>query len=348
MSWPNVPLAEIAEINPRGPSAGLLQSDELVDFVPMEAVTEDGRMAPKGQRPFREVAKGYTAFQNNDVLVAKITPCFENNKITRANIRTLFAFGSTEFYVIRGHDEQLDTKYLTFFLRQDRIRHAGERRMTGSAGQRRVPKSFLQELKIPLPPLEEQKRIAAILDKADRLRRLRQCAIDKLNTLGQAIFQEMFGDPTANNRAWPTKKLSEVGSLERGVSKHRPRNDPVLIGGDHPLIQTGDVARAQDFITDYTATYSDAGLIQSKKWPRGTLCITIAANIADTSILTFDSCFPDSVVGFSSKNPAANLFIHFWFKATKGVLEKTAPSVAQKNINLAWKSQTGGAHQGSD
>lgn len=195
MSVHSVKLREVADINPKGPAKGELSDGTLVDFVPMASVSEQGHMAPEGKRQYSEVAKGYTAFKNRDVLLAKITPCFENNKIALADVETDFAFGSTEFHVIRGHDDELEPRYLSHFLRQDIIRFEGERRMTGSGGQRRVPKTFLEELKIPLPPLEEQKRIAAILDQADALRRLRRRALDRLGVLGQAIFHEMFGDP---------------------------------------------------------------------------------------------------------------------------------------------------------
>ena len=125
--------------------------------------------------------------------------------------------------------------------------------------------------------------------------------------------------------------LSEFG---RGISKHRPRNDPKLLGGDYPLIQTGDVANAGLYITSYNSTYSEFGLKQSKMWEKGTLCITIAANIAKTAILTFDACFPDSVVGFTSNEKTNNIFIHYWFLFFQAILESQAPESAQKNINL--------------
>lgn len=205
----NVPVGEIAAINPKGPGSGTLSQDDLVDFLPMSDLSEDGTMAISAQRPYSEVAKGYTAFRGGDVLLAKITPCFENNKIGLADVATDWAFGSTEFHVLRpGKD--VDSRYLLHFLRQDAIRMAGEKRMTGSGGQRRVPRSFLEELPIPLPPLAEQKRIAAILDQADALRRLRRRALDHLNTLGQAIFQEMFGTLDQGSGRWPQADLAEV------------------------------------------------------------------------------------------------------------------------------------------
>jgi len=334
MRFPQVAIGEISNVNPKGPARGEIGADEALNFIPMAAVSEKGHMDHSESRPYSDVSKGFTAFQRHDVLVAKITPCYENNKIAKATIDTNYGFGSTEFHVIRANAGELDPDYLTHFLRQDYIRTAGERRMTGSGGQRRVPKSFLEELKIPLPPLEEQKRIAGILDQADALRRLRTAALDKLNTLGQAIFHEMFGDPSSNPKNWKIKTLPEIGTLDRGVSKHRPRNDPALLGGVHPLIQTGDVSRAGDYIIEYSATYSDMGLAQSRKWKKGTVCITIAANIADTAILDFDACFPDSVVGFDGGSEGVNFFIHRWFKTVKNKLEDIAPAVAQKNINL--------------
>ena len=190
--FPSVPIGEVSQVNPRGPAKAELSPDDEVDFLPMADLHEDGSVHVAERRRYEEVAKGYTAFKKGDVLLAKITPCFENNKIGLAEVSTDWAFGSTEFHVLRT-SEKLDRRYLTHFLRQDFIRGEGEKRMTGSAGQRRVPKTFLEELKIPLPPLEEQKRIAGILDQADALRRIRTRALDKLNTLGHAIFHEMFG-----------------------------------------------------------------------------------------------------------------------------------------------------------
>ena len=122
----------------------------------------------------------------------------------------------------------------------------------------------------------------------------------------------------------------------RGKSKHRPRNDPRLYGGLYPFIQTGDVARSGERITTHTQTYSEFGLAQSKLWPAGTVCITIAANIADTAILGYPACFPDSVVGFIS-NPKNSLpeFIKWSIDVIRDQLEAFAPATAQKNINLA-------------
>lgn len=97
---------------------------------------------------------------------------------------------------------------------------------------------------------------------------------------------------------WEYLTLDKLGSISRGKSKHRPRNDKILFGGKYPFIQTADVKAANLYLTEYKNTYNEKGLEQSKLWKAGTLCITIAANIAETAILGIDACFPDSIMGF--------------------------------------------------
>lgn len=203
------------------------------------------------------------------------------------------------------------------------------------AGLKHISKGYINEILIPLPPLATQKRIAEILDAADALRRKDQELLKKYDELAQAIFIDMFGDPVKNEKGWEVKKFKDLGTLDRGVSKHRPRNAPELLGGIYPLIQTGDVANSGGVITKYKATYSELGLRQSKLWPNGTLCITIAANIAKTGILSFDACFPDSIVGFKpNRNISNSVFIQYWIGFLQKILEDNAPESAQKNINL--------------
>lgn len=138
---------------------------------------------------------------------------------------------------------------------------------------------------------------------------------------------------------WEWSRLPDLGELARGKSKHRPRNDPKLyIDGDIPLIQTGDVSSAKSTggrIITYTAKYNQEGLEQSRLWSKGTLCITIAANIADSGIMSFDACFPDSVVGFTPFIEEMDVkYFDLFIRTAKADLETFAPSTAQKNINL--------------
>lgn len=192
----------------------------------------------------------------------------------------------------------------------------------------------LKQMVFKLPPLQEQDHIISTLDGICYIIGARQQQLKKLDELVKARFVEMFGNPVSNSQHLPEATLPSLGEFGRGVSKHRPRNDPKLLGGEYPLIQTGDVAAANLYITAYSSTYSEFGLNQSKLWRKGTLCITIAANIAKTAILNFDACFPDSIVGFTANERTNNIFIHYWFTFFQEILENQAPESAQKNINL--------------
>lgn len=136
--------------------------------------------------------------------------------------------------------------------------------------------------------------------------------------------------------SWDFVTLDKLGEISRGKSKHRPRNDPSLFGGKYPFIQTADVKAAGMYLTKYSETYNDRGLAQSKIWPKGTLCITIAANIADTTILGIDACFPDSVMGFIPFKNVANVkFVKYSFD----ILQRDCKNISQGTAqdNLSWK-----------
>jgi len=136
-------------------------------------------------------------------------------------------------------------------------------------------------------------------------------------------------------KGWAWAHLPQLGELNRGKSKHRPRDAKYLYGGRYPFIQTGDIRKANGKITKHTQTYSEAGLKQSRLWPSNTLCITIAANIAETSILTFPACFPDSIAGFIAQSESiTTYFVELFIRTAKERLEKYAPATAQKNINI--------------
>lgn len=136
--------------------------------------------------------------------------------------------------------------------------------------------------------------------------------------------------------SWEYKTLDQLGEVSRGRSKHRPRNDPSLFGGKYPFIQTADVKDANFYITEYDTTYNEKGLAQSRLWNPGTLCITIAANIADTGILAMDACFPDSVMGFLPYEGIADVrFVKYCFDILQQNCKKISQGAAQDN--LSWE-----------
>ena len=135
---------------------------------------------------------------------------------------------------------------------------------------------------------------------------------------------------------WKKVSLSEMGIVSRGKSKHRPRNDTRLYGGRYPFIQTGDIGAAGLYVTDYSQTYNEEGLAQSKLWEKNTLCITIAANIADTALLAFPACFPDSIMGFVPHKDVANVkYVKYCFDILKKDCQQISQGTAQDN--LSWK-----------
>ena len=194
-------------------------------------------------------------------------------------------------------------------------------------------KSYLK-LPIPVPPIAEQEKIVAELDCLTGIIEKKKQQLEDLDKLAQSIFYDMFGDIAHNSKQFHVEKICDLGELARGVSKHRPRNAPELLGGEMPLIQTGDVANADLFIREYHSTYSALGVSQSRVWEKGTICITIAANIGNCAILSFRACFPDSVVGFIHNDKLSLFYALFVFNNLQALLEEKARGIAQKNINL--------------
>ncbi len=160
ISWESVKLVDVVRLNPPKKNLSKFTDSTKVTFVPMAAVDGDlGTISRPQERKLGEVKKGYTSFRNSDVLFAKITPCMENGKAAIAhNLKNGLGFGSTEFHVLRPYGD-VSSEYLFHFVRQEIFRNEARRSMTGTAGQLRVPQSFMADVSLPLPPLEEQKRI---------------------------------------------------------------------------------------------------------------------------------------------------------------------------------------------
>ncbi len=215
-------LGDICEINPRLPRDHGLEDDSDVSFVPMAAVSEiSGTIESATLRRYAEVKKGYTSFSDGDVLFAKITPCMENGKAAlAAGLAGGRGFGSTEFHVLRSRGSVLP-EWIYYFVRRETFRREAKRNFTGTAGQQRVPTSFLEEALIPVPPLDEQRRIVDLLARAEGIVCLRREAQQKAAELIPAIFIDMFSDPATNPQAWPRHPLSAVAEVISGVAKGR-------------------------------------------------------------------------------------------------------------------------------
>jgi type I restriction enzyme S subunit len=295
-AWPEVSLGEVALINPRLSST--LDYDEKVSFIPMAAVDAITGTVDSGKiLTYGELSTGLTPFESGDVLVAKITPCFENGKIAQARTHTRIAFGSTEFHIVRARPAAADQRYLFHFLRQGWIRRAGERRMIGSAGQRRVPEAFLREIPIPLPPVQEQRRIAEMLDSVGGLRAKRGKSIALLDFLTESVFLDMFGTSstppiTVNPKVskhpegWSWQPLTQVARLATGHTPDREVAD--YWNGDIPWISLTEIRRLDGTIADDThLRVTQAGIDNSSSvlLPAGTVCLSRTASIGFVTVM---------------------------------------------------------------
>ena len=217
----HVPLGEVCAVNPRATTRAH-SADTPVSFVPMAGVSEQfGLITSREQRRLGDVSKGYTSFVDGDVLFAKITPCMENGKVALAeNLTNGMGRGSTEFYVLRPGERVLG-EFVYHFLRQSGFRADAKRSFTGTAGQQRVPKSFMENVAMPLPPLDEQRRIVAILNRAAKVERLRAQAAERMREFVPALFVRMFGGADQIDRRFPCRPLREVSEIASGATKGR-------------------------------------------------------------------------------------------------------------------------------
>lgn len=241
-------------------------------------------------------------------------------------------------YLIRLRllDKSLLPEFVSLFFQTDGYWMSIKAGSSGSA-QGGFNATKLAALTLPIPPPSEQRRIVSVLKGAFEGIATAKANAEKNLQSARALFESHVNSIfTQRGKGWKQKTLEEVATtFGRGKSKHRPRNAPHLYGGKYPFVQTGDIRNADHIIGEYSQTYSEAGLAQSKLWPKGTICITIAANIAETGILGFDACFPDSVIGVTA-NPkeADGGFIEYLLQSFKTRLQAMGKGSAQANINM--------------
>lgn len=238
-SWPVKKLGEVAEINPRKSEVKDLSDTSKVSFVPMRAVdAASGEIENPEVRGLGEVKNGYTCFKENDVLFAKITPCMQNGKfaITK-NLVNGIGFGSTEFHVIRL-SKRILPEWIYLLLRQKSFREEAERHMTGTAGQQRVPKEYLENLEIPMPAIEEQKRIVAKLEKILKPQEIADGQLDDVDQLFRSSCSVAFSEINDSSKM---VLLGEVCDVVKGKS-------PTLKTpkGKYPLVVTAESRRTSD------------------------------------------------------------------------------------------------------
>ena len=283
----------------------------LIDFMPTDG---------------KDISSTKVAFKKDSVLFGKLRPYL--NKVYVAEFDGI---ATTEIIPFQCTNS-LSPKFLAHYMRTGFFISWAMANCSGARMPRATSKFFDELAYVPLPPLAEQTRIVEKLDAV--LSRI-DTAIDELQQ-SRVLVDAMFKSGLEGCFRLDGIKqvlLSDIATVGRGVSKHRPRNDSSLFGGNYPFIQTGDVRNAQKYIKKYSASYSDKGLAQSKLWKKGTICLTIAANIGDVAILDLDACFPDSVVGIYSETES-NEYLYYFLSTLQSYLDLKANAAAQKNINL--------------
>lgn len=245
-----------------------------------------------------------------------------------------------------------DKRYLCYLSQCSGYQHSVEDMARGTA-MKRISRNNLGTVRLPIPPIEEQHCIADYLDnkcsQVDTLIANVQVQIEKLKAYKQSVITEVVTkglDPTVPVKdsgvewigeipePWDIIKLKYVTHISRGLFNHRPRNDPQFYDGEYPFIQTGDVARAQKYITTYSQTLNERGKSVSKQFPKGTMAMTIAANVGDVAILGFDAYFPDSVVGFTVKDGFDENYVYYLFQALKESFVRASIASTQLNLNI--------------
>jgi type I restriction enzyme S subunit len=275
-----------------------------------------------------ELRSAKFAFSPEHVLFGKLRPYL--HKVARPDFEGVC---STDILPILPSPE-VDRGYLFHLLRSPAVTRFATTRSVG-VNLPRISPSTLLALPILLPPITEQRRIAAIIDKSDGVSRKRRKSISLLHQFLRSSFLDVFGDPVRNDRAWPQMVLSEIASVERGKFSPRPRNDPRYYGGSYPFVQTGDISRSDGTVRQWHQTLNETGTAVSRSFPRGTIAMAIAANIGDTAIVDFDFYCPDSVVCISARSQSINPeYLEYCLRFFKKRLEAAAPKTAQRNINL--------------
>jgi type I restriction enzyme S subunit len=229
--WQSKPLADVCQIKPpKAEARQRISGKELVSFVPMEDLGIDQKiMVPTQTKPLEDVAGSYTYFADGDVLLAKITPCFENGKLGIADKLTNgIGFGSSEYIVFRPNPA-VDKEWLYYFLSRQSFRDEGAARMSGAVGHKRVSKEFIESYPVPVPPLPEQHRIVAILDEAfDGIATAKANAeknLQNARALFESHLQSVF---TERGEGWVEKKVSEIArhSLGKMLDKAKNKGEP--------------------------------------------------------------------------------------------------------------------------
>jgi type I restriction enzyme S subunit len=252
---------------------------------------------------------------------------------------------STGFVRVTTTDS-VNSDFLKQILLSNRFNQSKDSLAIGST-QPAINLSDLSALIVPVPPIDEQRKIASVLYTVDQAIQKTEETINKIKRIGQGLRQTLFTEGYYDHDTelvgtlgkvpvdWETTRLRHIADVSRGKFTHRPRNDPEFYGGKYPFIQTGEVVEATGQLIDYSQTLNQKGKDISKEFEPGTIIITIAGNIGDTAIATFPVSFPDSLVGITPKENVDEYFLEHFLRYRQPFLNRLSTKTTQKNLNLS-------------
>lgn len=333
--WQLKRLRFACRINPPKSELTHLPINTVVSFLPMELIGEDGSLTLDETRAIEQVQQGYTYFRNDDVIVAKITPCFENGKGALChNLVNSIGFGTTELHVLRAGEGILPT-FLFYLTRSQPFLAVGTGAMYGAGGQKRVPEDFFTNFRMGLPPLAEQRAIAAFLDcetaQLDALAAKKERLIALLGEKRAALIShavtkgldphapmkdsgvEWLGEIPAHWEAIAIKRLCLV---KRGASP-RPIDDPAYFDdeGEYAWVRIADVSASGRYLTQTTQRLSLLGQSASVKMQPGDLIVSIAGTVGKPIITEVKCCIHDGFVYFAGLRMNTE-FLYYIFAAS--------------------------------
>lgn len=337
--WREISLGDICEktetVDPRK------APEEEFDYVDVSSVSNETFTIRETQRLLGADApsRARRQIRSGDILFATIRPTLQ--RIAQVPEYLDGQVCSTGYIVLRPKPD-LGARFLMHALFRPDFMAAMETLQSG-ASYPAVTDKQVRSQKIPLPSLQEQQRIVAVLDEAfEGLARARAHAEANLQSARVFFDNALLAMMAEIDRDAPRLSLSAAAKdFGRGRSRHRPRNAPFLYGGPYPFIQTGDIRNASGRLRDFSQTYSEEGLSQSKLWPAGTVCITIAANIAETAVMCFEGCFPDSVIGMVPDDRVTfPEYVEYMLRFFATDLKAQGKGSAQDNINIGTFERT--------
>ena len=292
--WETKPLADVCQIKPpKAEARQRISGKELVSFVPMEALGIDQKfLVPTQTKPLEDVAGSYTYFADGDVLLAKITPCFENGKLGIADALTNgIGFGSSEYIVFRP-SPAVDKEWLYYFLSRQSFREEGAAQMSGAVGHKRVSKEFIESYPIPVPPLPEQHRIVALLDEAFNGIATARANAEKNLHNARALFeshlQKVF---TQRGEEWIEKRLGDVFTTATGTTP--PKSNADFYGDFIPLVKPPELCN--ELIDSASDGLSEDGAAVARLLPQKSILVSCIGNLGKVGLNTVPVAFNQQI-----------------------------------------------------